>query len=89
MANMKLIKKTEKRDIKKNTPENFLPKSGRPLPGSITVETALILPIFLFAMLSVIYLIDAIRISSENTEKLAEKAYMYAKYAYIGDSISK
>ena len=88
MVNMKLTKQQTKEISKKHTPENFLPKPGRPLPGSITVETALILPVFLFAMLSVMYLIDAIRISSENTEMLAEKACLYAKYAYIGDSIS-
>jgi hypothetical protein len=61
--------------------------TGRLLPASITVETALILPIFLFAMLSVMYLTDAIRISSDNTEKLAEQAYTMAKYAYVGDAL--
>ena len=56
----------------------------RPLYGSIAIETALILPVFLFAMLSVMYLTDAIRISSERTEKLSEQAYKLAKYAYLG-----
>lgn len=60
-------------------------KLWRSLPGSITVETALVLPLFLFALLSVMYLTDAIRISSENTAELAEQAYKYAKYAYLGD----
>ena len=65
----------------------LLSKTGRPLPGSITVETALVLPIFLFAMLSVMYLTDAVRISSANTEELAERAYTYAKYAYVGGAV--
>ncbi|MCR5746751.1 MAG: pilus assembly protein [Lachnospiraceae bacterium] len=54
--------------------------------GSITVETALVLPLFLFAMLSVMYLTDAVRISSENTAALSEKAYTLAKYAYLGEA---
>lgn len=72
---------------KRHMPFNLLSKQGRPLPGSITVEAALILPIFLFAMLSISYLTDAVRISSANTERLAERAYTYAKYAYIGNSL--
>lgn len=52
------------------------------------METALVLPIFLFAMLSVMYLTDAIRQSSENTEMLAERAYKYAKYAYVGNAVA-
>lgn len=64
-----------------------LSKTGRSLSGSITVETSLILPIFIFAMLSIMYLTDAIRISSANTEELAENAYRMAKYAYMGDSL--
>ena len=64
----------------------LLSKPGRSLSGSITVETALVLPLFLFAMLSVMYLTDAVRISSENTAALSEKAYTMAKYAYIGDA---
>ena len=61
-------------------------KQGRSLPGSITVETALVLPIFLFAMLSVMYITDAIRISASNIEKLSEQAYTFAKYAYAGNA---
>lgn len=71
----------------KKTTHFFNRHTGRLLPASITVETALILPIFLFAMLSVMYLTDAIRISSDNTERLAEQAYTLAKYAYVGDSL--
>ena len=77
-----------KTEISKNKRHSLtlLFTSGRSLSGSITVETALVLPVFLFAMLSVIYLTDAIRISSANTEILAERAYKLAKYAYLGNS---
>ncbi len=46
------------------------------------------LPIFLFAMLSVMYLTDAVRISAENTAGLSEQAYTYAKYAYLGNKVA-
>ena len=85
---MKKINTLRKKEISKKCPFNLLSKSGRPLSGNITVETALVLPIFLFAMLSVMYLTDAVRTSSANTEKLAEQAYKYAKYAYIGESVT-
>lgn len=39
-------------------------------------------------MLSVMFITDAVRISSKNTEELAEKAYKYAKYAYLGESVT-
>ena len=83
--------RTQKQEISVNQSFLLLSKiiSGRLLPGSITVETALILPIFLFAMLSVMYLTNAIRQSSDNTEKLAERAYKYAKYAYVGKTVMK
>lgn len=78
-----------KTEISKKTNHfTLLYKLWRSLPGSITIETALILPIFLFALLSVMYLTDAVRISSEHTSDLAEQAYKYAKYAYLGDKIT-
>ena len=81
-------KQKRKKEISnRHKPYHLLSNLRRPLPGSITVETALILPGFLFAMLSVMYLTDAVRISSENTEKLAERAYTCAKYAYVGNRI--
>ena len=82
---IKLMQKTEISTHKKNP--KLLSLSRRSLSGSITIETALVLPIFLFAMLSVMYLTDAIRISSKNTEELAERAYKCAKYAYLGDAL--
>ena len=56
-----------KRNVRNKNSICLLSKKGRSLSGSITIETALVLPIFLFAMLSVMYLTDAVRISAENT----------------------
>ncbi len=78
-----IMRKTE--ISKKSNNFTLLSKPWRSLSGSITVETALVLPIFLFAMLSVMCLTESIRISANNIEELSEKAYRYAKYAYIGD----
>ena len=58
-------------------------------PGSLTVEAALVLPIFLFAMLSVMYLIEAVRFSSEMSAALAETSTEYAKYAYVCESLTR
>ena len=50
--------------------------------GSLTTETAFVLPIFLFAMISVMSLTEAVRFSSEMSSALCETATEYAKYAY-------
>ena len=50
--------------------------------GSLTVETALVLPMFMFAMISVIFLAEAIRFSANMTAALSETATEYAKFAY-------
>lgn len=73
---------------------NTLPSSNRQrrvslFRGSITVETAIVLPIFLFAMLSVLMFCEAIRLSDNISVILAQNAkelsmYSYAK-KYVGD----
>ncbi|MCR5775604.1 MAG: hypothetical protein K6G42_11025 [Lachnospiraceae bacterium] len=79
-----------KKEISINRKQSILLAAfRRPLSGSITVETAMVLPIFLFAMLSVMYITDSIRVSSDNTEKLAEQAYKLAKYAYAGNALTE
>lgn len=50
--------------------------------GSITVETALVLPIFLFAMLSVLMFIEAIRFSDNVSVLLHQNAKELAMYGY-------
>lgn len=66
---------------------SLYPLRRKSLFGSITVETALILPIFLFAMLSVMFLTDAVRESSKKLALLSERAYKAAKYAYLGNAV--
>lgn len=50
--------------------------------ASLTVECAMVLPIFMFAMLSVAYLIEAVNFSSVMSAALCETATEYAGYAY-------
>lgn len=50
--------------------------------GSITIETALILPIFLFAMLSVLMFCEAIRLSDNLSVLLHQNAKELAMYGY-------
>ncbi len=57
-------------------------KEASSLRGSLTVETALVLPIFMFAMLSVMHLTEGVRFSSVIASGLCETSTEYAKYAY-------
>ncbi|MBQ9504562.1 MAG: pilus assembly protein [Lachnospiraceae bacterium] len=50
--------------------------------GSITVETALVLPIFLFAVLTYLYIAEAIRFSGNAEEALHQSARQLATYSY-------
>ena len=50
--------------------------------GSITVETALVLPIFLFAVLTYLYIAEAIRFSGNTEEALHQSARQLATYSY-------
>ncbi len=57
-------------------------KNKASFTGSLTVESAMVLPFFLFAMLSVMHLIAAVNFSSALSAGLCETATEYAKYAY-------
>jgi len=50
--------------------------------GSLTIETALVLPIFMFAMLSVAHLTEGVRFSSVMSAALCEVSTEYAKFSY-------
>ena len=50
--------------------------------GSLTVETAIVLPIFLFAFFTLIYIGDVIRQSADMQEKLMQRAMKLSTYAY-------
>ena len=69
---------------KKRQPFNpsFQTKNNISFAASLTVECAMVLPIFMFAMLSVIYLIEAVNFSSMMSAALCETATEYSGYAY-------
>ena len=50
--------------------------------GSLTVETALVLPLFLFAVLTYLYIAEAIRFSGNAEEALHQSARELATYSY-------
>lgn len=72
-----LIQK-EQRSVK--IPSKKLRKAS--FAASLTVECAMVLPIFMFTMFSLIHLISALNFSSVMSASLCETATEYAKYAY-------
>lgn len=76
--------KTPHKDTQKNKSEKraslfYLRKKRK---GSLTVETALVLPIFLFAMISILYFGEMIRLSNCCQNSLHQNAKEIATYAY-------
>lgn len=57
--------------------------------GSITIETALVLPIFMFAMISIMYMSSVIHYSNNVTQGLHQSAREMAKDAYLSSINSK
>lgn len=90
---MDLIRKSlRQRKVKKRQPFSIFSKTkpGNSFAASLTVECAMVLPIFMFAMLSVTHLIEAVNFSSMMSAALCETATEYAGYAYAyGKGISK
>lgn len=58
----------------------------RKLKGSLTVEAALVLPIFVFAIISIIYFIKIVYIQESIQYAITETANEIATYAYILDN---
>lgn len=57
------------------------------IPGSLTVETALVLPIFMYAIIAFIYFLQIIGIHEDIQCAITETGYYTAKYAYVYDYI--
>ena len=57
-------------------------------PGSLTVETAVVLPLFLFAMVSLLYMNEVIRSSDIVNERLHQCARKLSGYAYAAEKAS-
>ena len=59
------------------------------LQGTLTVETAVVLPLFLFAMVSLLYVNECLRYSNIVQEQLHECAKEMSVAAYAGNILSK
>jgi hypothetical protein len=57
------------------------------IPGSLTIETALVLPIFMYAIITFIYFLQIIGIYEDIQYAITETGYYTAKYAYVYDYI--
>lgn len=55
--------------------------------GSLTVEAALCLPIFLFVVIIFLYLLEFVRLQQGIQHALHETADYYAKYAYVNEKV--
>lgn len=68
------------------------PRIDPPVPSSLaaslTVETALVLPLFLFAVLTVIMIGEAVRFSANLNASLMETAKKMSIYAYAGKNVA-
>ncbi|MCR4738852.1 MAG: pilus assembly protein [Lachnospiraceae bacterium] len=73
---------TKKSYILKDPPASF---SLKRLKGSLTIEAALVLPLFLFAMISVIMIGEAVRFSGNLNAALLDAGKKLSIYAYAGD----
>lgn len=57
------------------------------LRGSLTVETAFVLPLFLLGMVMLLGIMDAVRVQLEKNIALGEKAQQLSMYAYAATSV--
>ncbi len=82
------IKKTLKQLLlsgRKRKPTAFWRTFFFAFPGSLTVETAAVLPIFMFAITSLLYISEVIRCSDLVLERLHQNARQMAVSAYVAD----
>lgn len=61
------------------------PGSGSVLCASMTVEAAMVLPLFLFFLFNVIFLLEAVRLQSRVTAALQQAGDRICEYAWYGE----
>ena len=64
-------------------------KTERRLKASVTVEAALVLPLFLFAMASLLFLTEIGRFEMKVSEEMADCGRMIASYGYAAERLSE
>lgn len=62
-------------------------KKNKELKGLLTVEAALVLPIFIYAILAIIYFLQILWLQENLQNGITETGYFAAKYAYVYDYI--
>ncbi len=73
---------------KKQSKENQVCRNGRQIQkASLTVECAGVLPLFFMACLSLIIVMNAIRVQTEKNLKLSNQARQIASVASVGDGM--
>lgn len=59
--------------------------SDRKTQGSLTVEAALVLPVFIYAVIAFVYFLQIIGLQENLQNAITETGYFAAKYAYVYD----
>lgn len=62
-------------------------KKNKDIKGLLTVEAALVLPIFVYAILAIIYFLQILWLQENLQNGITETGYYVAKYAYVYDYI--
>ncbi len=80
-----MICKNRKKKTLLLSPDLPASSSLKALKGSLTVETALVLPLFLFAMIAVIMIGEGVRFSGNMNASLMDTGKKLSMYAYAGN----
>ena len=84
---IKYRKNQENPDNAKNISEGASAVAFFDQKGSMTVEAAIVLPIFLFALFTLIYVGEIIRLSADDQAALMQRAMKMSTYAYSFDKV--
>ncbi len=81
------IKKRRKRNCKPFVPKRISSVISITQEGSLTIEAALVIPIFLFAIIAVLSFTDILRLQMKTDSAMAQCAKELAVYGYAEESI--